>query len=107
MVECEYGTLQWIYLSVSGFNRYMVECEWSLWSNVTEVVFVLIDTWWNVNKKQELGKNWAKKVLIDTWWNVNETVLNYALNGASGFNRYMVECECYKKYGYVNEDDPF
>ncbi len=23
------------------------------------------------------------------------------------FNRYMVECECYKKYGYVNEDDPF
>ena len=31
------------------FNRYMVECEWSLWSNVTEVVFVLIDTWWNVN----------------------------------------------------------
>ena len=36
-------------------------------------------------------------VLIDTWWNVNYDV--YEIEElATGFNRYMVECECGKIY---------
>ena len=31
------------------FNRYMVECEFSVVTSVVVSVVVLIDTWWNVN----------------------------------------------------------
>ena len=94
MVECESLS---VLKSAQTVTAVLIDTWWNVnMEHYNEYIFqyqVLIDTWWNVNKKQELGKNWAKKVLIDTWWNVNETVLNYALNGASGFNRYMVECE--------------
>ena len=33
----------------AGFNRYMVECEYSCLQCVSMVYQVLIDTWWNVN----------------------------------------------------------
>ncbi|EDO58936.1 hypothetical protein CLOL250_00478 [Clostridium sp. L2-50] len=34
-------------------------------------LFVLIDTWWNVNKAL-IGQTASEfMVLIDTWWNVN------------------------------------
>ena len=32
-------------------------------------------------------------VLIDTWWNVNIFVLALSHSSWLGFNRYMVECE--------------
>ena len=43
----------------------------------TEVVEVLIDTWWNVNHGCTVITTAAVAVLIDTWWNVNlvETTL--------------------------------
>ena len=31
------------------FNRYMVECEFVVLTNVARIGHVLIDTWWNVN----------------------------------------------------------
>ena len=34
-------------------------------------LYVLIDTWWNVNTDEEKIKFFQKYVLIDTWWNVN------------------------------------
>ena len=34
--------------------------------------FVLIDTWWNVNREQTFPIGRILKVLIDTWWNVND-----------------------------------
>ena len=44
----------------------------------------------------ELSRGYYRKrseaVLIDTWWNVNKRVAFLDLNGL-GFNRYMVECE--------------
>ena len=52
------------------FNRYMVECEFFYPHFLFSLVFVLIDTWWNVNTNK-LGAG------VD----------------AVGFNRYMVECE--------------
>ena len=81
-------------LQLSGFNRYMVECEFNIgffcdnksdvlidtWWNVNQlgngrkmvVAFVLIDTWWNVNIKFVTHCAAALTVLIDTWWNVNK-----------------------------------
>ena len=38
-----------------------------------------------------------RDVLIDTWWNVNIFCILKEGNSGNGFNRYMVECECYKK----------
>ena len=32
---------------------------------------VLIDTWWNVNVRDEIAFDFENQVLIDTWWNVN------------------------------------
>ena len=34
---------------LSGFNRYMVECEYSSAIVTLSFPVVLIDTWWNVN----------------------------------------------------------
>ena len=36
---------------------------------------VLIDTWWNVNLVEKIGKVVTDIVLIDTWWNVNSYIL--------------------------------
>ncbi len=41
---------------------------------VYELITVLIDTWWNVNKNQRPIRFVCFRVLIDTWWNVNETL---------------------------------
>ena len=58
-------------LFLTGFNRYMVECESSTAMLSEFVNFVLIDTWWNVNKVRAKVFEEGKAVLIDTWWNVN------------------------------------
>ncbi len=34
---------------ICSFNRYMVECEFVEFTNITRSRYVLIDTWWNVN----------------------------------------------------------
>ena len=39
--------------------------------NPSEVVAVLIDTWWNVNMRAIYLPTDQRIVLIDTWWNVN------------------------------------
>ena len=70
MVECECGLAGDLDPYGIGFNRYMVECEWSN--------SIHVDT--------------AFAVLIDTWWNVNELYIS-AVFERIGFNRYMVECE--------------
>ena len=83
---------------VTSFNRYMVECEFIGLPVNFSGKMVLIDTWWNVNKKAtkaqllEISFNrymveceWfhnidlagAHFVLIDTWWNVNFCVLGH------------------------------
>ena len=59
------------FLYKTGFNRYMVECEFSKPARYYTFDIVLIDTWWNVN---------------------SECFASYS--GTVGFNRYMVECEC-------------
>ena len=87
-------------VGASGFNRYMVECEFIYGFSQTDDCKVLIDTWWNVNDKGywvaqaswecfnrymvecEYAKGTVtgepgRYVLIDTWWNVN--LLNVTL----------------------------
>ena len=49
----------------------MVECEYSSTYLSTVSQWVLIDTWWNVNKYTEDDLVYDGVVLIDTWWNVN------------------------------------
>ena len=70
----------------------MVECEFFFLSIKLYDIWVLIDTWWNVNVKEVSQIITNDNVLIDTWWNVNifSQFLHYL---SSGFNRYMVECE--------------
>ena len=50
----------------------MVECEYSLFPGEEVEVFVLIDTWWNVNILTAYLYAAGDAVLIDTWWNVNQ-----------------------------------
>ena len=37
-----------------SFNRYMVECKFSILIFDNNTFFVLIDTWWNVNFFQDV-----------------------------------------------------
>ena len=41
--------------TVSGFNRYMVECEYRTDAPQWHRDSVLIDTWWNVNEEEKVG----------------------------------------------------
>ena len=71
MVECEYYFGDTPTLQSPGFNRYMVECEYTSKPRCKNRFNVLIDTWWNVNISAKDVVNNAIHVLIDTWWNVN------------------------------------
>ena len=71
MVECELQSYADPRSDCSGFNRYMVECEFGRSKKVMEMVIVLIDTWWNVNCGLINNRLSTRIVLIDTWWNVN------------------------------------
>ena len=79
-----------------GFNRYIVECKYSM-------SFKETSDWRCFNRYIVECKLWLQEyrskhrlVLIDTQWNVNEYVKEY-INTSSGFNRYIVEC----KYNYT------
>ena len=43
------------------FNRYMVECEYRTFINFRTVLVVLIDTWWNVNVRDEITFDFANQ----------------------------------------------
>ena len=49
MVECEYSITFIFDFTPSSFNRYMVECESVHLLTEAKAAGVLIDTWWNVN----------------------------------------------------------
>ena len=49
MVECEFARGLLSEGATDGFNRYMVECEFFINSPSIVAKSVLIDTWWNVN----------------------------------------------------------
>mgnify|MGYP000877370042 CR=1 FL=1 len=55
----------------------MVECESETWLHNSTGIRVLIDTWWNVNEKEDAYIYSIDRVLIDTWWNVNLTSTGY------------------------------
>ena len=78
-----------------------------------KVIFVLIDTWWNVNTNVWFPPPHVSCfnrymveckyyhspeqplhliVLIDTWWNVNSKEY-WSITIGTSFNRYMVECK--------------
>ena len=75
MVECESANIAGFRICFAlRFNRYMVECEFFPTMYVLIYATVLIDTWWNVNFFDEYGAAWKNNVLIDTWWNVNGSI---------------------------------
>ena len=52
MVECEWQRSQPVRPGIQGFNRYMVECEYTISEVIRiELTSVLIDTWWNVDMR--------------------------------------------------------
>ena len=67
------------------------------------IVLVLIDTWWNVNHGGIAGYRSIWFVLIDTWWNVNVYNSFVTFPYQNRFNRYMVECECYRSQFWIFE----
>ena len=71
MVECELEFEIKGQKAIHSFNRYMVECEYFILSAERDFLFVLIDTWWNVNMPVNAITDNRYRVLIDTWWNVN------------------------------------
>ena len=52
-------------------NRNIVECKCLRHSVMNSRKSVLIETLWNVNKYERLGKDLEEYVLIETLWNVN------------------------------------
>ena len=62
------------------------------WWNVNQYLYdspsvstdVLIDTWWNVNNKCDIVLKSTPFVLIDTWWNVNYSYYE-AVGNVDGF----------------------
>ena len=87
--------------SFDRFNRYMVECEYDPLDGYKGQDCFLIDTWWNVNVRnnylivhitcfnrymvecESFCGSFSIKfgdVLIDTWWNVNYSFLNSMSN---------------------------
>ena len=44
--------------------------------SLPDVIFVLIETLWNVNNEKYGLKPWTESVLIETLWNVNEVKEN-------------------------------
>ena len=66
-----------------GFNRYMVECEYSSAIVTLSFPLVLIDTWWNVNINFSGKMAQMTTVLIDTWWNVNVSALKKPLGNGT------------------------
>ena len=60
-------------MNSTSFNRYMVECEFTVIIIVINRLVFLIDTWWNVNLVSTMVQLQHSLVLIDTWWNVNLT----------------------------------
>ena len=57
--------------TVSGINRNIVECKFTLLSNVLNVYPELIETLWNVNSDGIPERDFYKVELIETLWNVN------------------------------------
>ena len=57
-------------------------------------VFVLIETYWNVNVNayEPAGDGWS--VLIETYWNVNLFYLSNCFYERFGINRNILECKC-------------
>ena len=56
-------------------------------------VFVLIETYWNVNVNayEPAGDGWS--VLIETYWNVNLFYLSNCFYERFGINRNILECK--------------
>ena len=65
-------------------NRNIVECKCLRHSVMNSRKSVLIETLWNVNKYERLGKDLEEYVLIETLWNVNlDPGLIYLRSGSS------------------------
>ena len=83
---------------ISALHTVLIDTWWNvntvLHQSPVRISQVLIDTWWNVNKVVTQMYSKSSTVLIDTWWNVNRYEDSTPRNIHSGFNRYMVECEC-------------
>ena len=60
-------------------NRVLIDTWWNVNSrqqlSYFPEQFVLIDTWWNVNDERLTNRVYTLDVLIDTWWNVNKIIL--------------------------------
>mgnify|MGYP004472304687 FL=1 len=54
---------------------------------------VLIETYWNVKKKQLYAPRGQLKVLIETYWNVKIRLRPDPPDPRSGINRNILECK--------------
>ena len=70
----------------------MVECEFTGTKELYKKGYVLIDTWWNVNKYS--GDQPSPATSFNRYMVECESIYKSSLvEPFAGFNRYMVECE--------------
>ena len=71
--------------------------------------YILIETYWNVNKRIRDRVVRVDVILIETYWNVNRTMEEMKLE-ADDINRDILECKLKKQivreilYVYINRD---
>ena len=58
-----------------SINRNILECKYIYCHLYYTSIYVLIETYWNVNYKISYVKTLPDFVLIETYWNVNSTAL--------------------------------
>ena len=67
------GTLNFFF-GDTGFNRNIVECKLVPFFRLSSNACVLIETLWNVNRRERQPKRKLSEVLIETLWNVNRRI---------------------------------
>ena len=58
----------------SSINRNIVECKVKLTPIIFVIPLVLIETLWNVKKRESELKSYPVRVLIETLWNVKSVL---------------------------------
>ena len=93
ILECKYDRAAAGWTAAAGLNRNILECKFENDKHTMDIDLVLIETYWNVNRKLHQQNRQPMCVLIETYWNVN---LHWQGRHPSRYwrlNRNILECK--------------
>ena len=61
-------------MGYDDINRDILECKWNLGRDPEAPEYILIETYWNVNRHKRLCNRTGEVILIETYWNVNKVL---------------------------------